>query len=51
MLGAVREPLPMECRIPSWMQGERFIYSERFESEFAQMREESIWTKFMNLFA
>ena len=48
---AFREPLPMECKIPSWMQGERFVYSERYESEFAFAEEESIWTKIMNLFA
>ena len=46
-----REPLPMECRMPSWMQGERCVYSERYESEFAQAENESIWTKIMNLFA
>ena len=46
-----REPLPLECKIPSWMQGERFVYSERYESEFAQAENESIWTKIMNLFA
>jgi hypothetical protein len=51
MLGAVREPLPIDCRIPSWMQGERFIYSERFESVFEQAQEETFWTKLMNLFA
>lgn len=46
-----REPLPMECRMPSWMQGERFIYSDRFETEFVQTQKESIWTKIMNFFA
>ena len=46
-----REPLPMECKMPSWMQGERFIYSERYEREFVHAENESIWTKIMNLFA
>ena len=45
-----REPLPMECRMPSWMQGERFIFSDRFETEFVQAQKESIWTKIMNFF-
>ena len=48
---SVREPLPMECRMPSWMQGERFIHSERYEREFVQAESESIWTKILNLFA
>ena len=48
---SVREPLPLECKMPSWMQGERFVYSERYESEFVQAEEVSIWTKIKNLFA
>lgn len=48
---SVREPLPMECRMPSWMQGERIVYSERYESVFAQQANESIWTKIINFFA
>ena len=46
-----REPLPFESKMPSWMQGERFIYSERYESEIVQAEEESLWTKILNLFA
>ena len=48
---SVREPLPLDCKMPSWMQGERFVYSERYESEFVLAEEESIWTKIKNLFA
>lgn len=37
MLGYVfKTPLPMECTAPSWMQGERYEFSERFEGEFFQ---------------
>ena len=52
MLGlAIKNPLPMDCTMPSWMQGERFIYSERYESEIVQAEEETLWTKILNLFA
>lgn len=51
MLGTVREPLPMECTIPSWMQGERYIYCDRFENDFVHAKKASVWTKIMNLFA
>lgn len=47
MLGAAREPLPM----PSWMQGERYIYCDRFENDFVHAKKESVWTKILNLFA
>ena len=48
---SVREVLPMECRMPSWMQGERIVYSERYETEVINAESESIWTKIMNFFS
>lgn len=47
MLGAARETLQM----PSWMQGERYIYCDRFEKDFVHAKKDSVWTKIMNLFS
>lgn len=48
---SVREPLPMECRMPSWMQGERYIYCERFESDYVHPEKMSIWKTIVNFFS
>lgn len=47
MLGAARETLQM----PSWMQGERYIYCDRFEKDFVHAKKDSVWAKIMSLFS
>lgn len=51
MFGTVKMPLPMEDTMPSWMQGERYIYCDRFESDYVHAPKESLWKSIIHFFS